>query len=318
MGVARWRLVALASLIAFVAVLAGLIALNASNAEQHGSAAQSRAPQRSRPPSASVGITKVLVVIEENHSYEQMKSGMPFLSGLSDKYGYARHWKAITHPSEPNYLAIAGGSTFGIADDQAPSAHYSEIGNAHSVFDQALDAGRTAATYAESMPENCHVWDYPDRAVGSPLYAVRHNPWVYFQGSRAACTSHDLPLSSFRGDAVRNALPNVGFLIPNLCNDAHNCGLAAADQWLSDQLGPVLASADFRTGKLVVVVTADEDDKHSGNTVLTSVLTPRLSGKVVDRSLTHYSLTRFIADVLGVSPLGRGATAPDMTAAFGL
>jgi len=267
---------------------------------------------------STVRPTKVLVVIEENHSYTQMRKGMPFLAGLSRKYGYATHWKAIAHPSEPNYLALAGGSTFGVRDDKAPNAHYDEVGSARSVFDQALAAGKTAGTYAESMPKSCHIWDHPDRSVRTPVYAVRHNPWVYFRAGRKDCESLDLSLSAFTEDAADNVLPNVAFLIPNLRHDAHDGSLATADRWLERQLSPVLASDDFTSGRLVVVVTADEDDKSSGNTVLTSVLTPALNGKVVDTPLTHYSLTRYIAQVLGVDPLGRGADAPDLRAAFGL
>ena len=258
------------------------------------------------------------MVIEENHSYAQMKQGMPFLAGLSTKYGYATRWTALAHPSLPNYLGIAGGSTFGILDDRSPAAHTSDIASAVSVFDQAIAVGKTARTYAESMPKNCHVYDYPDRAVGTPRYAVRHNPWVYFSAGRSSCATYDTDLTSFAGDAAGNALPNVGFLIPDLENDAHNGSLAAADSWLERQLTPVLKSTDFTSGRLVVVVTADEDDKQSGNAVLTSVLTPRLSHKVVGTPLTHYSLTRFIAQVLGVEPLRNGASAPDMKAAFGL
>ena len=258
------------------------------------------------------------MVIEENHSYDQMKQGMPFLAGLSSKYGYATHWTALAHPSLPNYLGIAGGSTFGILDDRSPAAHTADIASATSVFDQALAAGKTAGTYAETMPKNCHVYDFPDRAAGTPRYAVRHNPWVYFSGGRSGCEAHDTDLAPFAGDAATNALPNVGFLIPDLEHDAHDASLATADSWLERQLRPVLSSSDFTSGKLVVVVTADEDDKHSGNTVLTSVLTPRLSHRVVDTPLTHYSLTRFVAQVLGVEPLRNGATAPDLSAAFGL
>jgi acid phosphatase len=120
------------------------------------------------------------------------------------------------------------------------------------------------------------------------------------------------------GDATHDALPDVGFLIPNLVHDAHDASLASADAWLRQQLTPVLESADFTSGKLIVVVTADEDDKHSGNVVLTSVLTPRIHHKVVTTPLTHYSLTRYIAQVLGVTPLRNGASAPDMGRAFGL
>lgn len=267
---------------------------------------------------AKVAPSKVLVVIEENHSYAQMREGMPFLAQLSDTYGYATGWTAITHPSAPNYLAIAGGSTFGITDDAAPAADEAAIGSTRSVFDQALTAGKTAGTYAESMPKNCHVYDYPDRAVGTPKYAVRHNPWVYFPAGRADCLANDQALPQFAKDAAGNALPNVGFLIPNLDNDAHDGSLSTADAWLKEQLSPVLVSDDFTSGKLVVIVTADEDDKKAGNTVLTSVLTPALARKVVDTPLTHYSLTRYIAQVLGVTPLGNGVDAPDMKAAFGL
>jgi hypothetical protein len=260
----------------------------------------------------------VLVVIEENHSYAQMKSGMPFLARLSDTYGYASHWTALAHPSLPDYLGIAGGSTFGIHDDGPPTAHTSDIGAAASVFDQAIAAGKSAGTYAESMPANCDASASSGRSAGTPTYAVRHNPWVYFAKGRASCLAHDRGLTPFAADAARNALPNVGFLIPDLVHDAHDGSLSAADSWLQQQLTPVLRSTGFTTGKLVVVVTADEDDKHSGNVVLTSVLTPRISHKVVRTPLTHYSLTRFIAKVLGVAPLQNGAKAPDMSAAFGL
>ena len=92
-------------------------------------------------------------MIEENHSYAQMKQGMPFLAGLSDTYGYATHWTALAHPSLPNYLGIAGGTTFGILDDRSPAAHTTDIGSAPSVFDQAIAAGKTAGTYAETMPK---------------------------------------------------------------------------------------------------------------------------------------------------------------------
>ena len=105
-------------------------------------------PTSTSPPEGSptAEATKVLVVIEENHSLAQMREGMPFLAKLSDKYGYATGWKAITHPSAPNYLAIAGGSTFGVTDDAAPAADAAAIGSATSVVDQALAAGKSAGT----------------------------------------------------------------------------------------------------------------------------------------------------------------------------
>lgn len=254
--------------------------------------------------------TKVLVVIEENHSLRQMRAQMPYLAGLSDRYGYATDWHALTHPSLPNYLAIAGGSTFGVTNDADPSTNAAKLGRAASVFSQARRAGRSAATYAESMPHHCNL-------TSAGHYAVRHNPWTYFSADRTACRAHDVGTANLAANARANKLANVTFLIPNLVHDAHDATLAQADAWLKTHLAPVLASSDFTSGRLAVVVIADEDDRLSGNKVLTSVLSTRLDHKVVRTALNHYSLTRFIEQVLGVGRLRNARTAPDMATAFG-
>jgi acid phosphatase len=259
--------------------------------------------------------SKVLVVMEENHSYAEMRAGMPYLFGLSRRYGYATDWRAIRHTSLPNYLAITGGSTFGVTDNQDPAAYTRVIGRARSVFDQAVDEGKTAGAFVQAMPRPCFGHDHRS---GAASYAVRHNPWPYFPASRARCRRFDVSLGRLDAMARADALPNVGLLVPDLCEDAHDCSLAEADSFLRRTLPDVLSSSDFTDGRLVVVVTSDEDDHRSGNRVLTSVLAARVSGTVVRRHLTHYSLTRYLAEVLGVRPLRQGRSAPDMRAAFGL
>jgi acid phosphatase len=165
------------------------------------------------------------------------------------------------------------------------------------------------------MPGNCRQSQYPADAA---TYTMIVNPWTYFPASRARCRTGDVSMAAFHRAAVTNSLPTVGFLVPNLCHDAHNCSLASADGFLSRTLPGVLASRDFTSGRLVVVVTGDEDNRSAGNTVLTSVLAARLHGRVVTAHLTHYSLTRYIAQTLGVPPLRHGRSAPDMRATFGL
>lgn len=262
-------------------------------------------------PSATT-VTKVLTVVEENHSIAQMKSGMPYLYSLAKRYAYASDYAAIRHPSLPNYLAIAGGSTFGVTDDTYPSAHPLA---AKTVFGQAKDRGLRAATYAQSMTSKCQLTGNVDRG-----YAVRHNPWTYFTPERSLCRSYDVPETAFRQAATENRLPNVGLLVPDKCHDAHDCDLATADGWLRSRLPSVLASKDFTSGRLVVVVTADEDDHHDGNRVLTVVLQAGLDGKheVVSTPLTHYSLSRLYSQTVGATPLRNAANAPDMARAFGL
>jgi acid phosphatase len=255
-------------------------------------------------------VTKVLTIVEENHSLEQMKAGMPYLYSLAQRFAYANNYVAIRHPSLPNYLAIAGGDTFGVSDDAGPASHPL---SGQSVFGQAIAHARTAGVYAESMPGNC----VQSNNAG---YVVKHNPWPYFVDERALCNASDTPETGFGAAVGANALPNAGMLIPNLCNDAHDCSLGTADSWLKNRLPNILASSDFTSGKLAVVVTADEDDSASGNKVLTVVLHASLDGshKVVSTALTHYSLSRFYSQTNGGSPLRKAAAAPDMAQAFGL
>ncbi len=253
-------------------------------------------------------VTKVLTIVEENHSLAQMQSGMPYAFAQATTYGYATNWTALTHPSLPNYIGIVSGSTQGVTDNNPPSSHPLA---GPTVFGQAIAAGRTAATYAEGMTSNCML-------TNTGRYAVKHNPWAYFTAERSQCGTDDVPTTRLAADISAGALPNVGMVVPDLCHDAHDCPLATADAWFENLMTQVYAGPDWKSGHLAVVLTADEDDKASGNKVLTVVMHPSLAGKVVTTPLTHYSLTRFYADVAGVGRLNAAAAAPDMAAAFGL
>lgn len=259
---------------------------------------------------ATVAPTKVLTIFEENHSYSQARAGMPYLNTLANKYAYGTNFHAVTHPSLPNYIAVAGGDTFGVNTDKEaiPSP---KIGSNHSVFGQALSKGLKAKTYAESMTKNCS-------GVSGGGYAPKHNPWVYFGSERTQCQQFDIPATSFLTDAKNNALPNAGMLIPNQCNDAHNCSLSVADNWLKARLPTVLASSDFTSGRLTVIVTFDEDDRNtSTNQVYTVVMNAGMTKHgAVTTNLNHYSITGYYEHVLG-APLLRKATT-GFAPAFGL
>jgi phosphatidylinositol-3-phosphatase len=288
-----------------VAALALLAATGGCGATQDGT----KPASESAPRVTSRTVSKLLVFVVENHSLRQMRSGMPYTASLARRYGYAVDYRAIRHPSLPNYLAIASGSTHGVRDDASPASHRVR---GRTVFGQALVRGKTAKVYAEGMPSRCAV------ANGGEGYAVRHNPWAYFVQERRACRRHDVPMRAFRGDVDRGRLPNAGMVIPNLCHDAHDCSLSGADAWLRARLSRVWQGPDWRSGHLAVVITADEDDRSQGNKVLTVVVHPSQHSRVVRRRLTHYSLTRLYEDVLGARHLGRAAAAPSMSHAFGL
>jgi phosphatidylinositol-3-phosphatase len=304
--------------LALIVLLAGCSSTASPNASapsgsRHTGSAD-HSPSRSGSASTKVptkgssrGPTKVLVFMVENHSFAEMEAQMPWTAALAARYGYATAYHAMTHPSLPNYLAIAGGSTFGVQDDGGPSSHPL---TGPSVFGEALAHGETARLYAEDMPGTCAT-------TSAGGYAVKHNPWAYFVDERPACDRYDVPLTGLASDAAAGRLPDAGMVIANLCNIAHDCPLATADTWLREHVGPVLAGPDFTSGRLVVVITADEDDRSGDNRVFTVVASRDLTApEVVSTPLTHLSLSLFYAEVLGFAPLRDAATAPSMAAAF--
>jgi len=267
------------------------------------------------PGAADPQPSKVLVVVEENHTAASALHDMPYLAGLAGDYGQSSDYRAVAHPSLPNYLALAGGSTFGVTDDADPSSH-PITGN--SVFDSALAAGSTAKTYAEAMPAPCAL-------TSDGRYGVKHNAWAYFSDptSRNNCQRFDVPAGTttsgpLRTDLDAGALPTIGELIPDLCHDGHDCSLTTADDWLRQWLPMVMSGPDYRSGHLAIVVTFDEDDESGPNTVLTTVVAAHVTQVRSTTSLTHYSLSRYFAELTATTPLHQAAAAPSLRQAFGL
>jgi phosphatidylinositol-3-phosphatase len=257
-------------------------------------------------PQASHRVTKILVIMEENHSVGQVfPSHMPYLWRLARRYGRATAWSDIGHPSLPNYLAIFGGSRFNDPQDCSPAAGCSYPGP--SVFGQALAKGDTARAYEESMPTPC------DRASNGN-YDVNHNPWAYFPSEATLCQADDVPGGTVAGgalvsDARRGALPTVGLITPNLIHDGHNGTLAQADAWLRSWVPVLISGPDWHAGRLAIVVVFDEGE--TTETVPFVLMAPGLASAVTSRALDHYALTRLIDQVAGAPALRDAARAPN-------
>ena len=253
-------------------------------------------------------VDKVLVFVVENHSEGQMSAQMPYAAGLGRRYAVATAYTAVTHPSLPNYLAMVAGSTYGVRDDDGPARHRL---NGASVFGLALTQGRTAAVYAEGMATHCQL-------APASRYAVKHNPWAYFVDERAACRRFDQPLTALPAAITAGTLPSVGMVVPDLCHDAHDCSLDRADQWFAGWMRRVQAGPDWKAGRLLVVLTADEDDHHAGNRVLTVLAHPDLHQQRVGAALDHYALARLLAEAAGAPAPGKASSAPSISDALGL
>jgi phosphatidylinositol-3-phosphatase len=265
------------------------------------------------PPADASGLqVDAFVIVLENHSFGQVigNPDAPYINGLAGRGTLFTRYFGLLHPSLPNYLAILGGSTFGIRSDctdcQAKDPNLAE---------QLSEAGVSWRAYMEGMPEPC----YPGADHGS--YAKRHNPFLYFPSvvSEADLCNQVVPAERLESDRRDGTLPAFGWLTPDLCHDAHDCPLREADQYLATVVPTVLPHLS-RHGFLVLTFDEGTETDFSGpggGRITTILAGPAVrSGARVSTTLDHYALLRTLEEAFGLPLLRAAAQAPDLSAAF--
>jgi phosphatidylinositol-3-phosphatase len=248
----------------------------------------------------------VILIVLENHGFDQVAGHSPFLNALAHRCGLAAGYRAVAHPSLPNYLALTSGSTQGLAgQDCSPGPACRSSGA--SIFSQT-----PWRAYAESMSGRC-------RLTNAGNYAARHNPAIYYTRVAARCATADVPLSALPDDLRSGHLAPYSFIAPNLCSDEHDCAVSNGDAWLARWLPRLTASSVYRSGDTAIFITYDEDDYGEGNRVYTVVVARSVRpGTVSETPFTHYSMLRTNEQLLGLPPLGEAASAASMARAFHL
>jgi hypothetical protein len=289
------------------------------------SATSPPAARRSTPSSARAGgYSKVMVIAEENHAYDQIigSPDAPYLNQLATTYGVATHLDAgypTRCPSLAAYILLTSGSTAGICDDRAPKAH---LLTGDSLFQQVAESGRQWRDYAESAPGTCELANGADGR-----YLVRHVPATYYVAQRARCESWAVPMGVPAAGALHDdlaaGLPAFSFVSPDACDDMHGAApcpadrIGAGDRWLHGWLPAILDGPDYRAGRLAIVITWDEGT-GSDNHIPTLVVSPTTDGVTADAAFTHCSTLRTIEEILRLPLLGCAADAASMTTAFHL
>jgi len=265
------------------------------------------------PPAAqSVRFGHVFIVVEENANYADViaNPSMPYLNGLANQYGLAANYFANAHPSIPNYFKLTTGDILTLIDASTPRSFPV---SAENVVRDLVAAGKTWKSYAEDIPSV----GYTGGDTG--LYAVRHNPLAYFTDVQndAKQVQNLVPFTQFAVDLNASGLPDYSFIVPNLCDDAHDCALSNADAWLKNNIDPLIHSPQFQTDGLLVIVfdEADTLDLTSGGGHVAVVVVSPL-GKRAYKSIAfyqHQSVLRLMLEGLGVTKLpGDAASAPAM------
>ena len=235
----------------------------------------------------------MVVVVEENRSYADIigKSAAPYVNSLAAGGALFTRSFAVTHPSEPNYLALFSGSTHGLTDDSCPHS-YADA----NLGSQLFGAGLSFRGYSDSLPSIGYT------GCGSGGYARKHNPWVNFSNVPAAA---NLPLGSFPGNY--GSLPTVSFVVPDLNNDMHDGSVATGDSWLRAHLGGYAQWA--KTHNSLLIVTWDEDDRSAGNQIATIFYGQSVKPGRYSQRITHYTVLRTLQQAYGLPGIGNSAAA---------
>lgn len=240
---------------------------------------------------------RVVVVIEENHAVSSIigNKAAPFVNALAAGGALMTQSFGVTHPSQPNYLALFAGDTFGVNSNTCPL----DLGAAPNLASGLIAAGYTFGGYAEGLP-----------AVGSPVcaagpYARKHVPWVNFTN---VPPSASMPLSAFTGDG---SLPTVSFVVPDLGDDMHDGSIASADTWLSAHLSGYANWA--KANNSLLIVTWDEDDDSADNRIATIFYGAGVRPGRYDQPISHYNVLSTIQESYGLPKTGLAASAPPVT-----
>ncbi|MCX6904032.1 MAG: hypothetical protein NTW03_11270, partial [Verrucomicrobia bacterium] len=273
-------------------------------------------PQLNPAASTINGVKTVFIILMENQNWSVIKGSAecPYINQtLLPMASYCERYynPRGLHPSEPNYLWLVSGTNFGVHDDNPPSANHQS--STETLFEQMDQAGVSWRTYQENYAGGF----VPD--TDNYPYAVRHNPFVFFDAVRtnlAYCTNHVRPYTELAGDLARDTVACFNFITPNITNDMHDVvsgctscsALTQGDTWLSHEVPKILASPAYTNGG-GLFITFDEGLGTSDGPIAMIVLSPRAKGGGYfnSQSYTHSSTLRTFQDIFGLGPYLRDA-----------
>jgi len=245
----------------------------------------------------------VVVVFENKESSRVLGSrDAPTFNLYARVYARATQYYGIRHPSLPNYLAMVSGSTF----DYSMNCDDCPI-DAVSLADTIDESGRTWKAYAEGLPSRGFLGGV------SGQYAKKHNPFAYFTPivDDPERVQQIVPLTELAADRAGGRLPDLAFVVPDLCNSMHDCGVARGDAFLRRMIGPLL-----KLPRTAIFITFDEGSSNvrGGGHIPMLVVGTAVRRKSAFRGITnHYGLLRTIEDAWHLPRLGLSARARPLT-----
>jgi hypothetical protein len=273
-------------------------------------------PSRPIQPTVMTGSTNpipahVVMIVMENHEYGSIidSAAAPYTNRLASRFVLLTRYVAIRHPSLPNYLALTGGSTFGITTDCTSCSVRST-----NIVDQLERHGLAWKAYMEGLPQPC------DKRAFHGGYAKKHDPFMYYVDVRTnpARCKRIVPLSRLGMDLSNGTLPRFAWITPNLCHDMHDCSVKAGDRWLRAWVPKILPALQPNG---LLLLTWDEGTTGSaccavarGGHVVAVVAGPGARrGVRLTAPSDHYSLLRLVEEALHLALIRNAARAPQIS-----
>src|SRR5215470_15298157 len=255
----------------------------------------------------------VFLIIEENEGFNQIIGNKfaPILNALAANYGLATNYTGVADPSEPNYVAMLGGDTFGISSDD-PYWFPGQSVNAENLMSQLEAASKTWKGYFQGMPyPGYRGFSYPDKSNGIPdsdtQYVSKHNGIVNFTNMQTPDECHDshgAPPWCVDSSPINSV--QQSFLI------------AQMDAFVGEIVNAITSSSTWSTGNNAIVITFDEG-AFAKSQIVTVVITNHGPRGVTDNtSFNHFSLLASLQQTFGLGCLLNSCTANPMTNLFAI
>jgi phosphatidylinositol-3-phosphatase len=261
------------------------------------------------PPMADSGRSfprpaRVAVMVLENRSYEEVigSASAPYINGLARRYALGTRYYAIAHPSLPNYIALTGGSVFGIKND----CSICDV-NGRNIVGQLDRTGHTWKAYFEALDSNRRPGPTTDD------YNPHYNPFVYYETVRGVPHNRDrvVDFDTLRRDLKRGPMADFAWIAPGVHHDGHNSSLRAADRYASRLVPQVLKALGPRG---ILYLTWDEGSPHdrrgvggSGGGRIALIAAGGAARRHTRTAMRadHYALLRTLEAGFGLRTLGK-------------
>jgi hypothetical protein len=289
-------------------------------------------------------ITTVFVIAMENHDFTQPStyasiqpilgnSAAPYINSLMTPNNSNSQYTSYetnnlnvaagVHPSEPNYIWGIGGSNFGVASDNTPSAASHNIVSAPSLATQLTAQGVTWNSYQEDVQYSTSptanasgtggvhngntVAANPYYGTTQYNYAVKHDPMAFFADTINNPNSY-LTFGQLQTDLQNNTYAQFNWITPNQYDDMHSAlstaftynnttyaantdqeAVALGDNFLSQIVPQIERTQAFQHGNAVIDLWWDESEggDTSSYTIPEIIISKDAVGNAYDATGTY-------------------------------